>query len=74
LLIENHNQRGVLAQVAATISKLDCNIDGVRSEPKNEYITQTHYTIRVKDRKHLADVLRALHRMPVVIRATRDKI
>ena len=70
--VENINQRGVLADVASNISKLDCNIESVRSEQLNDQLNITHYIITVRDRVHLAKVLRRLNNMKAITRAYRD--
>jgi len=66
------NQRGVLAEVAATISGADSNIDNVAVDPEqgDQYATM-HFTLQVFNRLHLAQIMRALRRLPEVIRITR---
>ena len=66
------NQRGVLAKVAATISGADSNIDNVAVDPEqgDQYATM-HFTLQVFNRLHLAQIMRALRRLPEVIRITR---
>ena len=66
------NGKGVLAQVASAISSAETDITHI--EMGDERLGQTaelKLTVAVRDREHLADVLRALRRCAVVIRAER---
>ncbi len=66
------NQRGVLAKVAAEIAGADSNIDNVAVDPEegDRYATM-RFTLQVSNRLHLARIMRALRRIPEVIRITR---
>jgi guanosine-3',5'-bis(diphosphate) 3'-pyrophosphohydrolase len=68
------NQRGVLAKVAAEIAESNSNIDNVAVDPEqgDQYATM-HFTLQVSNRLHLAQIMRALRRIPEVIRITRVK-
>ena len=68
------NQRGVLAKVAAEIAGANSNIDNVAVDPEegDQYATM-HFTLQVFNRLHLAQIMRALRRIPEVIRFTRVK-
>jgi len=73
LRIDTRNQRGVLANVASAISELEANIDSVSFEERDGQSTSMYFVIEVKDRDHLAQVLRAVRNKDMVIRATRTK-
>ena len=68
------NQRGVLAKVAAKIAESNSNIDNVAVDPEqgDQYATM-HFTLQVSNRLHLAQIMRALRRIPEVIRIARVK-
>ena len=68
------NGKGVLAQVAQAISAAEADITHIDmgDEPAAES-TELHLLVSVRDRLHLADVLRTLRRAPVVLRAARVK-
>jgi GTP diphosphokinase / guanosine-3',5'-bis(diphosphate) 3'-diphosphatase len=68
------NARGVLAKVAANIAESESNIDNVSLEPgdSNAY-TEINFTLQVRDRMHLAQILRGLRRRPEVLRIWRLK-
>ncbi len=68
------NERGVLAKVAAEIAEANSNIDNVAVDPAegDRYATM-QFTLQVANRVHLAQIMRALRRIPQVIRLTRIK-
>ncbi|MBL8541643.1 MAG: bifunctional (p)ppGpp synthetase/guanosine-3',5'-bis(diphosphate) 3'-pyrophosphohydrolase, partial [Betaproteobacteria bacterium] len=68
------NRRGVLARIAAEIADAESNIDNVSmdTEDGSQYST-VHFTLQVHDRLHLAQVMRALRRIPEVVRIARAK-
>ena len=59
---------GVLAQLAATIAEQESNITNVSVESKDGRQSTINFTITVKNRKHLADILRKLreHKKSVI--------
>jgi len=66
------NGKGVLAQVAATISAAETDITHI--EMGNERLGDTaelKLSLSVRDTDHLSDVLRTIRRCPVVLKATR---
>ncbi len=65
--------RGVLARVASAISDTDCNIQNVTMDKEQGIYTALNLTIQVRDRMHLAMVMRAVRRVPEVIRIGRVK-
>jgi GTP pyrophosphokinase/guanosine-3',5'-bis(diphosphate) 3'-pyrophosphohydrolase len=68
------NQRGVLARVASEIAECGSNIDSISMDDDRAVFTTMHLVLEVKDRQHLARVMRALRRLPDVkkIARTRD--
>jgi guanosine-3',5'-bis(diphosphate) 3'-pyrophosphohydrolase len=71
--VEAKNQRGVLAQVASVIAEFDANIDTVSIEERDVLNTAMDFTIEVRDRVHLAAILRRLRAFDFVIRLSRMK-
>ena len=68
------NQRGVLAKVAAEIAEAGSNIQNVAVDPEDgSSYTNMFFTLQVSNRLHLARIMRALRRIPEVVRITRDK-
>ncbi len=60
------NKPGVLATVAAAIAERDSNIDTVEYQERDINTAAMLFVIEVKNRKHLADVVRRVRRAPVV--------
>src|SRR6478672_4506505 len=66
LAIEVENRPGVLAQVAAAIAQAESNIDGVEYLERDSNVAAIRFSIEVRDRKHIADVIRRVRRLSVV--------
>ena len=71
--MEATNQRGVLAQITAEMARMDANIEHVTVDEKYGQTASLVFTLTVRDRLHLARILRHLHAMTCVIRVTRGK-
>jgi guanosine-3',5'-bis(diphosphate) 3'-pyrophosphohydrolase len=65
--------RGVLARVASAVSDADCNIHNVTMDNEQGLYTALNLTIQVRDRMHLANVMRAVRRVPDVVRISRPR-
>ena len=66
LRIEVINRTGVLATVAAAIAEADSNIENVEYIERDLSAATLLFMIEVKNRKHLADVMRRVRRAGVV--------
>jgi len=66
LIIETENKPGSLAEVAAAIAKADSNIEGVEYLERDANIAVIRFAIEVRNREHLADVIRRTRRLAVV--------
>jgi len=71
LRIVARNLRGVLARIAAGIADAGSNIISISMDEDNGEATTLFFTLQVTDRSHLARILRALRRVPEVVRITR---
>jgi guanosine-3',5'-bis(diphosphate) 3'-pyrophosphohydrolase len=71
LRIEVINRPGVLATVAAAIAAADSNIDNVEYVERDAAAATLLFAMEVKNRKHLADVIRRVRRTGVVSGAHR---
>ena len=68
------NGKGALAQIAAAISAAEADISHIEMEGDNQDdATELTLLLAVRDRLHLADVLRTVKRSPPVQRASRVK-
>jgi guanosine-3',5'-bis(diphosphate) 3'-pyrophosphohydrolase len=73
LRIESKNQRGVLAAVASTISEQEANIDSVSFDERDGHYTTMLFTVEVRDRDHLARIMRSIRMKDAVVRVNRTK-
>ena len=72
LYVQVKNGKGVLAQLASSVSSAEADIVhlDMDQEPVEETI-ELRLQVSVRDRVHFADVLRTLRRSPVVVRVSR---
>jgi (p)ppGpp synthase/HD superfamily hydrolase len=70
--VQVENQKGVLATVAAAISEMDVNIDYVNIDDRDGLYSALNFTIEVRDRRHLADIIRRVRRIPLVQKVSRQ--
>ena len=66
LRVEVENRPGVLAQVAAAIAHAESNIDRVEYLERDTHSAVIRFSIEVRDRTHLAEVMRRIRRLGVV--------
>jgi GTP pyrophosphokinase/guanosine-3',5'-bis(diphosphate) 3'-pyrophosphohydrolase len=72
LYVRVRNGKGVLAQVASAISAAEADITRLDMDPEPaEETSELRLLISVRDRVHLADVLRTVRRSAVVMRVAR---
>ena len=69
--LEISNRVGVLAAVASNIAGTETNIDHVTLEERDADTSALTFELQVRDRKHLARVIRSIRRMPDVQRVHR---
>lgn len=69
-----NNQRGMLAKLASGISDVGSNIDNVSvEEADGSQYANVNFTVQVRNRVHLADLMRGLRKIPDVVRINRVK-
>ncbi len=69
---ETRNKTGVLAEVAATIADCGSNIEQVEVLGRHEDCSMLSFLLLVRDRRHLAQIMRNVRKMPNVMRVSRD--
>jgi GTP pyrophosphokinase len=70
--LKAENRRGLLANVAGEISSANASIENVQMPDRNgSEALEMRFVITVRDRVHLARVLRRLRRLDAVQRVTR---
>ncbi len=67
LRIEVDNRPGALAQVAAAVADAKSNIDRVEYLERDPNVAVLRFSIEVRDRRHLANVIRKVRRVSVVL-------
>ena len=68
------NGKGALAEIAQAISAAEAGISHIEMDnDQQDDATELNLLLAVRDRQHLADVLRTLKRSPPVLRASRIK-
>src|SRR5699024_4653452 len=65
------NQRGTLASLTAKFDDGDCNIENVTFPERGGTLTTMRFLIQVRDRQHLANMIRRLRRLSVVEKVVR---
>jgi (p)ppGpp synthase/HD superfamily hydrolase len=71
LKIELQNRRGILAVLANKISSLDVNIEKITTEDKDADVSLVRLVIEVRDRVHLARIIRRIRTIKSVYRVSR---
>ena len=71
--VDVSNQKGVLATIAAEISELESNIENVSIEERDGRDSALNFILTVRDRAHLARVMRGIRKLPAVMRISRTR-
>jgi (p)ppGpp synthase/HD superfamily hydrolase len=69
--IDVTNRMGVLAAIASNIATTDTNIEHVSVDERDGDASTLVFDLQVRNRKHLAHVIKNLRKMPEVLRVTR---
>jgi len=72
ITVETLNKPGALAEVATTIADCGSNIEQVSVLGRHEDCSVLSFLLQVRDRDHLAKIMREVRKMPNVIRVERD--
>ena len=71
LQLNARNKKGTLSKIASTISSVGCNIEHVNVETQDSQVSRNTFIVTVKDRQHLAQLIRKLYRLDRVVRVKR---
>ncbi|MBI5451106.1 MAG: bifunctional (p)ppGpp synthetase/guanosine-3',5'-bis(diphosphate) 3'-pyrophosphohydrolase, partial [Gammaproteobacteria bacterium] len=71
--VEVVNRMGVLATVAAAVSEMDANIGNVVIEDRDGKYSMLTLTLEVRNRQHLAAVMRRVKALESVVRISRRR-
>jgi guanosine-3',5'-bis(diphosphate) 3'-pyrophosphohydrolase len=72
LIVDAENGPGVLAQLAAAVAQSQSNIERVDYLDRDVNAAVLRFNIQVRDRNHLAEVMRRLRRLNVVVSVRRQ--
>jgi GTP diphosphokinase / guanosine-3',5'-bis(diphosphate) 3'-diphosphatase len=67
------NERGVLGRIAVAIAEAESNILNVHVDDEDARVALIHFKVQVRDRTHLARVIRILRRVKHVVKVTRPR-
>ncbi len=67
------NKRGILATIAAAIAELGANIENVTIEDRDGKFSAISFTVDVRDRQHLAAVIRRVRAIDLVAKIARTR-
>jgi GTP pyrophosphokinase len=67
------NRRGALAEMASVIADHGSNIEHITFNERDGHSTAITFTITVRDRRHLAQIIRSLRRLNDVLRVQRAR-
>ncbi len=71
LRLDTLNEPGVLATISSIIAQHDSNIGNLSADPKHDQTSDISFVMDVKDRTHLANIMRQLHAQKAVIKLYR---
>ncbi len=71
--VSAENERGVLGRIAVAIAEAESNILNVHVDDEDARIALIHFKVQVRDRTHLARVIRTLRRVKQVQRVARPR-
>jgi len=63
LRLQVETQKGVIAEIAATITSVDAGIENIKIEEKSAQLSSVVAEVSVQDRTHLAQLMRRLRRI-----------
>jgi GTP pyrophosphokinase len=72
ITVETRNKPGALAEVATTIADAGSNIEEVSVLGRHEDCSVMSFLLQVRDRKHVAQIMRMVRAMPNVLRVARE--
>jgi len=70
--VRSHNSRGMLANVTRCIADADSSIEDLKLNQRSGSMTVLYFLVEVKNRVHLARVLRAIKAIDGVIKVERS--
>ena len=69
--VEVINQRGVLAVLALAITDAEGNVENIKVEDRDGQSYFVEFSLLVRDRAHLAMVMKRLRQLPALLKVSR---
>ena len=73
ILVSVESDRGIVAELASHITTMEATIDEIQYKEKNPLRSDIKLTISVKDRVHLANIMRSIRKLRSVEKILREK-
>jgi len=73
ILVNVESERGIIAELASRITALGANIEKIQYQEKDPHRSDIKLTLGVKDRVHLANIMRRIRGLRAVEKIGRDK-
>ncbi|MDB6096132.1 MAG: guanosine 3,5-bis-pyrophosphate (ppGpp) synthetase, RelA/SpoT protein [Francisellaceae bacterium] len=73
LRIDTINKRGVLAQIANVLSDCSAHVETVQVDDNDSHHSTIHFLVYLKNRIHLARIIKKIRNLEVVTRVSRSK-
>jgi GTP diphosphokinase / guanosine-3',5'-bis(diphosphate) 3'-diphosphatase len=71
LRVDVHRKKGIIASIAAAVAEADAGVEAINVEERNSAVTSVSLDVSVRDRNHLARVLRRLRSTGQVVAINR---
>ena len=73
LIVDLMNKRGSLAALTLAIAEAESNIETIRAQQSDHHHSNVEITISVRNRSHLARILRKIRKRKDIIKVVRTK-
>ena len=71
LQVNVSRRKGILAEVASEVTSADAGVDNIKVEERNAEVSTLEIGLTVRNRNHLARVMRRLRNVPAVLNLSR---
>ena len=73
MLVSAESERGIVAELASCVTSMEATIDEIQYKEKTPLSSDIQLTISVKNRLHLANIMRRIRGFRSVERVTRER-
>jgi GTP pyrophosphokinase/guanosine-3',5'-bis(diphosphate) 3'-pyrophosphohydrolase len=72
LRVELKRQRGIIAELAAAVTRAEANLESISIAEQNAEMSVVNIIVHIRGRQHLARVMRRIRAMKAVLKVRRD--